>query len=64
MLFYYLERKIRENAMGQISSWIHWLGEDIDKLKLVLSMTKDEEQKKILEEVIADLESKKDESDN
>lgn len=47
-----------------LGSWITWLGEDIDKLKMVLSMTKDEEQKKILEEVIADLESKKDESDN
>ena len=46
-----------------LMSWITWLGEDIDKLKLVLSMTKDEEQKKLLEEVIADLESKKDESD-
>lgn len=47
-----------------LTSWMIWLGEDIDKLKLVLSMTKDEEQKKLLEEVIADLESKKDESDN
>ena len=47
-----------------LASWMIWLGEDIDKLKLVLSMTKDEEQKKLLEEVIADLESKKDESDN
>lgn len=46
-----------------LASWITWLGEDIDKLKVVLSMTKDEEQKKLLEEVIADLESKKDESD-
>ena len=46
-----------------LGSWLLWLGEDIDKLKLVLSMTKDEEQKKLLEEVIADLESKKDESD-
>ncbi len=47
-----------------LGSWLLWLGEDIDKLKVVLSMTKDEEQKKLLEEVIADLESKKDESDN
>jgi hypothetical protein len=47
-----------------LASWLIWLGEDIDKLKLVLSMTKDEEQKKILEEVIADMESKANESDN
>lgn len=47
-----------------LMSWIPWLSEEVDKLKLVLSMTKDEEQKKLLEEIIADLESKANESDN
>lgn len=47
-----------------LTSWFTWLNDDIDKLKLVLSMTKDEEQKKLLETVIADLESKANESDN
>lgn len=49
--------------MGLIS-WIHWLSEEVDKLKVVLSLTKDEEQKKMLEEIIADLETKTNESDN
>ena len=40
--------------------WFHWLSEELDKLKLVRSMTKDAEQIKILDEVIADIESKKD----
>ena len=48
--------------MGLVGWWT-WLGESVDKLKLVLSMTKDEEQKKLLEEIIADLESKANESD-
>lgn len=47
-----------------LASWFAWLGDDIDKLKLILSMTKDAEQRKLLEEVITDLESKKNESDN
>ena len=34
----------------------HWLGEDVDKLKTVRAMTKDTEQLKILDEVIADIE--------
>ena len=40
--------------------WFSWLSEDVDKLKLVRSMTKDAEQIKILDEVIAHIESKKD----
>ena len=40
----------------------HWLSEDVDKLKLVRSMTKDAEQLKILDEVIAHIELKKDEN--
>jgi hypothetical protein len=36
--------------------WFSWLGEDVDKLKVVRSMTKDAEQIKILDEVIADIE--------
>lgn len=47
-----------------LTSWFTWLGEDIDKLKLVLSMTKDDEQKRLLEEVISNLEAKKNESHN
>ena len=38
------------------SGWFHWLGEDVEKLKVVRSMTKDAEQIKILDEVIADIE--------
>ncbi len=38
------------------SGLFHWLSEDLDKLKLVRSMTKDAEQIKILDEVIADIE--------
>lgn len=38
--------------------WFSWLGHDVDKLKMVRSMTKDAEQIKILDEVIADIESK------
>lgn len=47
-----------------LTSWITWLGEDIDKLKLVLSMTKDAEQRKLLEEVILNLETKHNENNN
>lgn len=36
--------------------WFSWLSEDVDKLKVVRSMTKDAEQLKILDEVIADIE--------
>ena len=38
--------------------WFPWLSQDVDKLKLVRSATKDAEQIKILDEVIADIESK------
>lgn len=38
--------------------WFSWLGHNIDKLKLVRSATKDAEQIKLLDEVIADIESK------
>ena len=47
-----------------LTSWFTWLNDDIDKLKLVLSMTKNEEEKALLESVIADLESKANESNN
>jgi hypothetical protein len=46
--------------MGLVS-WFAWLGEEIDKLETVLSMTKDEEQRKILEEVISEMKSKAEE---
>lgn len=36
--------------------WFSWLSEDVDKLKVVRSATKDAEQIKILDEVIADIE--------
>ena len=36
--------------------WFSWLGEDVDKLKTVRAMTKDAEQLKILDDVIADIE--------
>ena len=42
-----------------LAGWVAWLGEDIDKLKALREMTKDEEQLKILDEVIESLESKK-----
>lgn len=38
--------------------WFPWLSQDVDKLKLVRSATKDAKQIKILDEVIADIESK------
>ena len=44
-----------------LMSWFTWLGEEIDKLETVLSMTKDEEQRKILEEVISEMKSKAEE---
>lgn len=34
----------------------HWLSEDVDKLKVVRSMTKDAEQIKMLDEIISDIE--------
>lgn len=44
-----------------LMSWLAWLGEEIDKLETVLSMTKDEEQRKILEEVISEMKLKAEE---
>lgn len=41
--------------MGLVG-WFSWLSEDVDKLKTVRAMTKDAEQIKILDEVIADIE--------
>lgn len=38
--------------------WFPWLSQDVDKLKTVRSMTKDAEQLILLDEVIADIESK------
>ena len=47
-----------------LTSWIPWLSEEVEKAKLILSLTKDEEQRKLLEELIADMEVKVNESDN
>lgn len=41
-----------------LTSWLIWLGDKVDKLETVLSMTKDEEQRKLLEEVISEMKSK------
>jgi hypothetical protein len=41
-----------------LSGWWSWLSELVEKYKLQLEITKDPEQKKILENIIADLESK------
>lgn len=41
-----------------MSGWWSWLHEDIENLKLLRAMTKDEEQQKILNKVIARLENK------
>lgn len=41
-----------------LSGWWSWLSEEVDKLKAVKAVTKDPEQVKALEEVIASLESK------
>ena len=38
--------------------WFPWLSQDVDKLKMVRSMTTDAKQIKTLDEVIADIESK------
>lgn len=46
--------------MGLVS-WFAWLGEKVNKLETVLSMTKDEKQRKILEEVISEMKSKAEE---
>lgn len=43
--------------------WFSWLSKDVDKLKVVRSMTTDEEQIKLLDEIIADLEAKSKEKD-
>ncbi len=40
------------------SGWFHWLGEHIEQLKTVRELTKDAEQLKILDKMIADAESK------
>lgn len=44
--------------MGLIG-WFSWLGEDLDKLKALREITKDEKQLSILDEVIEDIEDKK-----
>ena len=41
--------------------WFHWLSQDVDKLKVIRSMTKDAEQLVLLDEVIAHIESKMEE---
>lgn len=43
--------------MGLIGIW-SWLSEEVDKLKAIKAVTKDPEQVKALDEVIASLESK------
>lgn len=47
-----------------LASWLVWLGQDIDKLKVLLTMTKDEEQKELIKEIIEDLEHKQNEYNN
>lgn len=44
--------------MGLAGIWT-WMCKEVDKLKTLRSMTTDAEQLKILDEVIANLESKK-----
>jgi hypothetical protein len=39
-----------------LAGWLHWLGASLDKLKTLRSMTKDEEQLKIIDEMIAEIE--------
>lgn len=39
--------------------WFPWLSEKVEKLKLLRSMTTDEAQLKIIDEMIADMETKK-----
>lgn len=41
--------------------WFHWLSEQADKIKTVRDMTTDAEQLKILDELIEEFESKKEE---
>lgn len=41
-----------------------WLGEDLDKLKVLKSITKDSEQLAIIDEIINDIESKSNENQN
>ena len=41
-----------------LAGWMYWLGEHIDKLKAVRELTKDAEQLKLLDEMIAEAESK------
>lgn len=38
--------------------WFSWLSQNVDKLKVVRSMTTDQEQIKLLNEIIQDLENK------
>lgn len=38
--------------------WFSWLSHNVDKLKVVRSMTTDQEQLKLLDEIIRDLENK------
>lgn len=38
--------------------WFSWLSQNVDKLKVVRSMTTDQEQLKLLDEIICDLENK------
>lgn len=42
-----------------LAGWLGWMGEHLDKLKVLRSMTKDEKELKIIDEMIAELEAKK-----
>ena len=42
-----------------LAGWFSWMGEHLDKLKTLRDMTKNEEELKIIDEMIAGLEKKK-----
>ena len=44
-----------------LAGWMYWLGEQVDKLKQLRAMTKDAKQLKILDDMIAEAESKMEE---
>ena len=41
-----------------LTSWLAWLGEEVEKLKQLKAITKDEEQLKIIDEMIESAKSK------
>ena len=54
LIYLTLKRRI---DMG-LAGWFSWMGEHLDKLKVLRSMTKDEKELKIIDEMIAELEAK------